>query len=67
MDRKAEPTRASLRRSGYLFYLGSPRHRDGEDKFKVSFSPHGHKQVTGYFTLYELNEKVRTGDWSKAA
>lgn len=67
MDRKAEPTRVALRRHGHLFYLGSPRHRDGEDWYKVNFYPRGHKQVFGYFTLFELNEKIRTGDWSKAA
>lgn len=67
MDRKAEPTRAALRRHGHLFYLGSPRHRDGEDRFKINFYPHGHKQLFGFFTLYELNEKIRTGDWSRVA
>ena len=67
MSQKAEPTRQALRQQGYLWALSSPTHRDGRDQYWLNYSPHGHKQVAGWFTLHELNERLRTGDWSKAA
>lgn len=66
-DQKAEPTRRALRAQGSLWALSSPTRRDGRDLFWLNFSPRHHRQVSGWFTLFELNEKIRTGDWSKAA
>lgn len=67
MNRKAEPTRDALRRKGSLFFLGNPGRRGGRDTFWLNYSPRDHKQVFGYFTLGELNEKLRADSWSEKA
>lgn len=65
-DQKAETTRRALRQQGSLWALSSPTRRDGRDLFWLNYSPRGHRQVSGWFTLAELNEKLRTGDWPSA-
>ncbi|SDH33623.1 hypothetical protein [Microbacterium sp. 77mftsu3.1] len=65
-NRKAEPIRKALAAKGYLFALSSPNRRDGVDRFWLNYSPHGHKQVSGWFTLVELQERVASGDWSRS-
>lgn len=67
LNRKAEPTRKALRKKGMLFFLGNPTRRDGRDIFWLNYSPNGHKQVFGWFTLTELNDKLASDDWSQAA
>lgn len=67
MNRKAEATRTALRAKGYLVYLGKPRRRDGEDCFWLNYLPHGHKQVSGWFTLVEINERLASNDWARDA
>lgn len=63
-DRKAEPTREALRREGILLALGRPARRDGRDVFLLNFSPRQGPQVHGWFTLSEIHEKLRTGEWA---
>lgn len=63
MNQKAEPVRKALRTGGHLFAL-SPRNReDGEDYFHLNYSPRGHKQAFGRFTLTELLRRHRDNDW----
>lgn len=67
MNKKAEPVRRALRTGGNLYAISPGRRKNGEDYFWLNYSPRGHRQVFGWFTLKQLLEKHATGDWTKAA
>ena len=67
MKKKAAPVWKVLEAKGHVFAI-SPRHRkDGEDWFWLNYSPRGHRQVFGLFTLKQLLERHATGDWGRTA
>lgn len=64
-NRKADPVRKALAAQGQLWALSRPTRRDGVDRFWLNYSPHGHKQVSGWFTLVELQDRLASGDWPR--
>lgn len=66
MLKKAEPTVKLLRKSGMVFSVSRPHtDKDRGVVYWLNYSPRGHKQIFGYFTIREM-EKFAAGDFSLA-
>jgi hypothetical protein len=63
MTKKAEPLRAALNTRGQVYALTPGRIQDGVDMFYLNYSPRGHAQQFGWYSLAQLAEHHANGTW----